>query len=270
MAKRFSDLFSESYKEYKENFKYFVLVIALFLFIPSLIYYFFNISWTSQLARLGENANLEQVLQVFMNNIGSFIISSIIGIIVFLLSIFSYGVIVYGGLNKKKLMNFKESVKLAKANYLRILGFSLVLAIFTIGLFILLVIPGIIFGVFWCFSFFIFLDKKTKIIEALKQSFKLVENNWWKTFGYLILLILICFVINFAISFISGILNAIINPDLISIISSKNYSAYYSNSLWYINDIITMIFGFVSNVITIPLTFLFMKNFYLDRKSGKK
>lgn len=270
MAKRFSDLFSESWKEYKENYKFFLLVIFLFLFIPSFIYYFLNINLMTEIVKLGQRPSFEATMGVISAHPSSFAISSFFNIIVFLLSVFCTVVLTIGILNKKKLIDFKDSLKKGKENYLRSLWFSIVIGVFLIGLTILLVIPGIIFGIFWCFSFFIFLSKRKNVRESLKESHMIVKGKWWGTFGYVILIFLICFLVMLAFTFIAGILNIIINPGLFTAQLSRNYSVFYSSPIWYVNDIVSMIFSFFANVVTIPLMILFMKNLYLDRSLGKK
>ena len=52
----------------------------------------------------------------------------------------------------------------------------------------LLIIPGIIVGVYLTFSSFVFIIEEEKGINALKRSWNLVKGNWWKVFGRIILL----------------------------------------------------------------------------------
>jgi len=270
MAKRFGELFLESWKEYKENFKFFILIMFLFIFIPSLFLYFFDIPWNADMMRLGNNPTFEATMSVISNHLTSFILSSIIGIIVFLVSIFCYASILYGVLNKKKLIDFKDSLFGGKKNFFRYVWFSIVVGVFLFGLSLLFIIPGVIFGVFWCFSIFIFMTKEKKVIGSLKESYNIVRGKWWGTFGYIILVLLIYCLIGLGFSLVSGIINIILNPLLLTIAMTGNYSSYYTSPIWYINDFVSLIFRFLSSVVTFPLFLLFMKNFYLDRKAGKK
>lgn len=69
--------------------------------------------------------------------------------------------------------------------------FSLLLiAIFLIitGGFILLIIPGVIFSVWFAFSKFIFVDKNTGIKESLSQSRQLAKGRFWPIFGRLLVI----------------------------------------------------------------------------------
>jgi len=60
---------------------------------------------------------------------------------------------------------------------------SLLLLFITIGGLLLLIIPAIIFGVWFSFSKFIFLDKKSSIRVSLRKSKNLVEGKFWAILG---------------------------------------------------------------------------------------
>ena len=123
--------------------------------------------------------------------------------------------------------------------------------VFLLGLFLLLIIPGIIFMIYWIFGSYVFLDEDKGILYSLKKSRQLVKGNWWKMFGYLILIMIILFI--FAI--LIGIILAL--PILFS-----------GNSIVYIA------FDGISNLI-VSLAFygfltLFFKNIYLEWKGKSK
>jgi len=52
-----------------------------------------------------------------------------------------------------------------------------------VGGIILLIIPGIVFGVWYSFSRFLFVEKNTGIKESLAGSKALVAGRFWKVFG---------------------------------------------------------------------------------------
>jgi len=267
MNKGFGDLFSESWKEFRENFRYFFLVLFLFMFVPSIISYFVSLPWTITFARLGENPSFEIIMEAFSENIGFFLLSFLIGIITFLVSVFAYASLTYGVLNKKKLIDFKSSLVGGKKNYFRYLGFSVVTTIFLTGLTILFIIPGIIFGVFWCFASFILIKEGKGIMDSLRESHRLVKGRWWKTFGFLILIFLVMFLITLIPFIVAWFINILINPAILPVdLANTTSTIYYSSLVWYVNDIISLIASFVGNIVGIPLLLLFLKNLYLDRK----
>jgi hypothetical protein len=86
----------------------------------------------------------------------------------------------------------------------------LILSFFWIGIlttlavslgFILLIIPGIIFAIWFQFSTYILIKENKKGTQALSSSRKLVEGYWWSVFGRIVVSI----IIGFLISFVCGI-----------------------------------------------------------------
>lgn len=77
----------------------------------------------------------------------------------------------------------KEIFKLGYKNIWRFFLVSLVVgSIVVLGL-VLLIIPAVIFGVWYSFSVWLVLDKGMKIREALKTSKAMVKGRFWKVLG---------------------------------------------------------------------------------------
>lgn len=67
--------------------------------------------------------------------------------------------------------------------------FSLVSILVFLAIFggaILLIIPGIIFAIWFSFSKFVFVDQKSGVIESMKKSRQLVKGKFWAVLGRLI------------------------------------------------------------------------------------
>lgn len=93
----------------------------------------------------------------------------------------------------------KKIFKLGFKNIFRYLFISLVLGlIVTIGI-VLLIIPSVVFGVWYSFSIFLVLDKNLNIREALRQSKKMVRGRFWKVLGRYSIFGLIGFLISLII-----------------------------------------------------------------------
>ncbi|MBD3281377.1 hypothetical protein GF391_01385 [Candidatus Uhrbacteria bacterium] len=88
---------------------------------------------------------------------------------------------------ENKAISWQESLKLAINKWLKAIGTNLLAGILLLGLFILLIIPGIIFSIYWYFILYVVIFTDKWGLEALKASKELVQNRWWKTFGYAIL-----------------------------------------------------------------------------------
>lgn len=96
-----------------------------------------------------------------------------------------------------------------------IVGIALLIASF------LLVIPGVILGVYWAFAIYIFILGDASIIDSLKKSNALVKGWWWMVFYRMIFLFGITLVVSlFAVvpgygAFISYVLSLLLAPAII-------------------------------------------------------
>lgn len=77
----------------------------------------------------------------------------------------------------------KEVFKLGYKNMWRFLLISLVVGLIVLGGAILLIIPAIIFGIWFSFATLLVLDKNMSIKEALRVSKLMVKNKFWKVLG---------------------------------------------------------------------------------------
>lgn len=103
----------------------------------------------------------------------------------------SYWVYIAGILAVKKILD-KEDIdikKIYKKAWKDLWGFTLVgLLVFLVvtGGTLLLIIPGLVFMVWFYFSQYVYLDKKTDAKESLSVSKKLVEGRFWAVAGRLL------------------------------------------------------------------------------------
>ena len=120
----------------------------------------------------------------------------------------------------------------------------------TATIFLLFIIPGLIFVIYWTFAIFVLVDQKKKPGASLKTSMNLVKNNWWRTFGYLLLFNIIISAFYLLITFVLGLLAIPI--------------AHFNLLLgtWYLIFISSLLSLFIT-----PFSLLFLYNFYLKQKS---
>lgn len=69
-------------------------------------------------------------------------------------------------------------------------GFALLLGLIVAGGSLLLIVPGIIFSVWFCFSLFILTEEGGGGLQALGKSRQLVRGHWWQVFTRTLLLLL--------------------------------------------------------------------------------
>ncbi|MCC7574770.1 glycerophosphoryl diester phosphodiesterase membrane domain-containing protein [Candidatus Woesearchaeota archaeon] len=194
-------LFNKTWKTYKENFKTFSIILLIFQFLPYTIYNIYSI-----LTQIDESLIVNELTQTLNWNIiiQELIKHSALSLILFLINMVGLVTILYILLKNKKTKTIKEAVKKSSKYYLRLIGLTALVFILLIPLYALLIIPGIIFSVYWMFAQYIIVDKDEKIIKSMKQSFYLVKNNWWKTFGKILLIGLIAMIIMMTITITIG------------------------------------------------------------------
>ncbi len=101
----------------------------------------------------------------------------------------------------------------AMTSWLSLVGVSVLLVILCVLLAVLGylghivgIVIAILLGVYLAISLFslfpLIITEQMGIFKAIKNSFKIIKGNWWRTFGLLLLVTIIIFVINTAINVI--------------------------------------------------------------------
>ncbi|MBN2567375.1 hypothetical protein JXB02_04810 [Candidatus Woesearchaeota archaeon] len=85
---------------------------------------------------------------------------------------------------KGKDITWTEALNRAFPRYWSALGTGVMAAVFIIGLLLLLIVPGIIFAVFWMFILYLVVLRDKVGRAALRASRALVQGRWWRTLGY--------------------------------------------------------------------------------------
>ena len=238
---RFSNIFSLSWNDFIDNFGTAVKLGLLFNLVPQLI------SFILFGTLIGFGTSIETYEEIMANLPGLSVLWTFSFLMLFV-SMFLSLCFVYISLNKGK--NFKSAIKESWPFYWKYAGLSIVTVLALIGLFLLLVVPGIIFSVYWIAASIILVYEKKGIIESLKTSKQLVKRRWWKVFGYIILFGLI-------IGAIAIIISATSN--LVSVPSS--------NSGIIIYGIVKIILSMLLTVAGTLLWISFIKNLYLKLKN---
>lgn len=161
-------ILSESWKYFTENFKL-ILLITLIIYIPIDII----------ISALPIKEGLE----------GIEIEIRIIQILEGLIGIIATMAIAYLIKNKidGKTLSFAEVLKKSLSRWGSVVLTNILFGIFIIGLSFLLIIPGIIYLIYWIFTNYAVILNEKYGNEALKYSHSIVKGRWWKVFGYSIL-----------------------------------------------------------------------------------
>ncbi|MEK7168493.1 MAG: hypothetical protein AAB778_00600 [Patescibacteria group bacterium] len=145
----------------KENFVLFAKVMAVVVILTSAIGYLISYFYSSN----------------DWQNVG-FVVLTLLSIVVGIWSqTVKYFVVLKIGNTEK------EIFRLGYKNMLKFFLISLVVGLIVLVGLVLLVIPAIMFGVWYSFSTWLVLDKNMGVFEALKQSKAMVKGRFWKVLG---------------------------------------------------------------------------------------
>src|SRR3989344_6844873 len=171
---RFGELFGKSWQDYKNNFKLILKAYWWLYAIPFVILFLFGIIVKGYLeGNGGLSGNIIVALLNIVLVIGAFFLIYWFYLILYYLSLY----------NEKGGMTFKQARKGGMTYFWRFLGLSIVLVLALFGLSLLLIIPGIIFSVYWIFSGYVLMRENTRITESMKRSKIIVKGRWWRVFG---------------------------------------------------------------------------------------
>lgn len=142
---------------------------------------------------------------------------------------------------KEPTKKFKELLISAKPLFGKYLSTSLIASFTVMFFFLLLIIPGFIYSIFFAFVSLVFIYEGQTNTRALARSKFLVKDYWWAVAGRLLILYLIYFVFYFAFNQID---KAILPKD-------------------------TELFTIIPQLIFGPLSIIYLTKLYLELKSIK-
>ena len=93
----------------------------------------------------------------------------------------------------------KEAFVKAISRWGASVGTHILMSIFLVGLLILLVVPAIVFYVYWIFVSFVIVLKDKTGNEALRYSKQLVTGQWWRVTGYALVLGVLALLASFVV-----------------------------------------------------------------------
>jgi len=258
-----SELFSKSWEEYKQNFWLFVKIFLVFSLIPAVIILLAGYTQFSEIYL--SPAIIDSFISDFsLAPPGFWLFVGITFIITLVLSLIMTLSYVYVSLHLKKKgsMGFKDAVGGGMKYFWSYILLTLLLVILLIPLFLLLIIPGIIFVIYWILSSYILLNEGVGPWESMKRSMRMIKGRWWNTLGYLILLVIVLILISIAFSLPESITVIAMGLSPLATLTSGQF-------------ILFSILGFITSLegaVTTPLVILFFKNYYLELKgkSSKK
>lgn len=138
---------------------------------------------------------------------------------------------------------FKDS----KSLFWPYIGLSLLTAILVFLWLLLLIIPGIIFSVFYVFAVYVFFCEEKRGMDAIRRSRKLVSGYFWQIFGRILFIFLVTLI-------------------FVSIVGLPAYPLPKESVTFAIWDVVMQ----VINLIVAPIYIIFFFKLYRDLISIKK
>lgn len=132
------------------------------------------------------------------------IIGWILAVITFVIAIVGQ-LALFIAISNPEQTTFGSSISSAFKKFLPYLWFSIISGIVIVGMFGLLVIPGIIFLVYFSMASYIFVVEDVRGMNSLIKSLNYTWNHWWGLFGRILLFGIIIAVIYWVIMLIVGV-----------------------------------------------------------------
>lgn len=101
---------------------------------------------------------------------------------------------------KNREANCKDLMEKAKPLFWKFLLVSLLSGVLLILLYLALIIPGIIFSIFWALASYTLIFEGKTGISALRRSRELINGHWWAVFARYLVYILIYVILSTVVS----------------------------------------------------------------------
>ncbi|MCK5430101.1 MAG: glycerophosphoryl diester phosphodiesterase membrane domain-containing protein [Anaerolineales bacterium] len=201
-------LLGDTFSTYGKKWYYYIAIVSPFIIVTALI------SWAlgATIAQWQDLADLynssELAFRTLFIALGLILLEMLIGMIVEVVMncIFIHAMCQHYITNQISLGKaYRETIKKLTTVILAILLRGIVIAALSITI---IGIPvAIYFAIKWLFITHAILLEGKGISEALSRSSQLTSNNWWRIFGYIILLLIITISFGFILGFISQYFN---------------------------------------------------------------
>jgi hypothetical protein len=152
-----------------------------------------------------------------------------------------------------------EAWEVVRPRAWRLLGLGLLVGLI-VGLGLLFcLIPGVILAVYLSVASAALVLERSTVGASIGRSWRLVSGAFWRTFGALVLMVIIYFVINVAISVPFAV------PELVAP-SVDSATLEVDETRFVINNAISTVGGVIVSTITLPFIAAVISLIYMDRR----
>ncbi len=186
-------ILSESWKRFTQNFQI-ILLVVLVVYIPINMILFF-VPFDALLEQMGELQWFKAYIRIVQ------ILEWLIGII----ATMAIAYIVKQWIDGEN-VSFKEAIKKSLSRWFFAVWTNILLGIFLFLLTLLLVIPGVIYYVYWIFVIQVVVLHNKSWNDALDYSKNIVKGRWWKVLGYSLVFGTLMIIASLSIGLLEGII----------------------------------------------------------------
>jgi hypothetical protein len=115
--------------------------------------------------------------------------------------------------------NWEESLAYASSNLVPLLGLAIVSGVLLVLGYTFFLVPGIFLTVAWSAAVPALMFERARPLQALGRSLELVRGNWWRTFGALLVALIIIVGFSFLVDTILGGAQSSSNIDVILVLA---------------------------------------------------
>ncbi len=133
----------------------------------------------------------------------------VLGIVIFVVNLWAGVSLLYAIKERDQEIGIRESFAMGWPKILSYWWISILNGLIIMLGFLLLIIPGIIFSIWFGFAIYVLISEEKKGMKALLRSKQLVKGYWWKVFWRFLVLGFIVFLVAFITGFIPFIRNII-------------------------------------------------------------
>lgn len=247
----FGSVLSATFDEYKKHFSVFIRILLVLYLLPNAVLAILSQVFAYSVKEASLTNNLASLYTVGIAGVAVLLLFTIFSVLlIWLMNISIIKIVTYRRASQEvTLQKIFEDAKKSLAGYA---GLSLLQGLAILCLIILLIIPGIIFSVFWSFSAYFLILENKGITESMKESKQLVKGRWWKVFGYSLLFGLIVFGLAFGAGLVISILSI------------------FLNMIPYAGPVIAQVLSDSISMFFIPLGVIFYQIFYERLKAEPK
>ena len=204
------ELFAETFRMFKERFlSFFVLLL-----ISGLITAVLGLTLAFMFGAMYSTLMSSHALPVWL-----IVSSSIVLVILIIIGELWSAVAMTTSICAEKKISFIEAYRRSGKNIFPFFIVNLLLGLITLGGFFLLLIPGIIFAIWFNFSNFVLITENEKGFKSIMRSREYAKGYWWPIFGRTGLIGVIYFGVSLLIAIVTKLFHLDANP-LISLLIS--------------------------------------------------